>query len=158
MEPTMIEHQTFTPLLLQKSDMMDRNIIIHNSTSVCLLHNIDDYIKFVSQVLHDETFLMELNKTMPFDKMVNATKNMETHNGVIKKMGISVMRMDIKPSLYSLAITLMFKGKDGIMKNHSIFVKACKTIEELQRLVTEENFKKEILSVCEEKIYGNKKY
>lgn len=44
--------------------MMDRNIIIHNSTSVCLLHNIDDYIKFVSQVLHDETFLMELNKTM----------------------------------------------------------------------------------------------
>ena len=128
--------------------MMDRNIIIHNSTSVCLLHNIDDYIKFVSQVLHDETFLMELNKTMPFDKMVNATKN----------MGISVMRMDIKPSLYSLAITLMFKGKDGIMKNHSIFVKACKTIEELQRFVTEENFKKEILSVCEEKIYGNKKY
>lgn len=154
----MIEHQTFTPLLLQKSDMMDRNIIIHNSTSVCLLHNIDDYIKFVSQVLHDETFLMELNKTMPFDKMVNAKKNMETHNGVIKKMGIFVMRMDIKPSLYSLAITLMFKGKDGIMKNHSIFVKACKTIEELQRLVTEENFKKEILSVCEEKIYGNKKY
>lgn len=138
--------------------MMGRNIIIHNSTSVCLLHNIDDYIKFVSQVLHDETFLMELNKTMPFDKMVNATKNMETHNGVIKKMGIFVMRMDIKPSLYSLAITLMFKGKDGIMKNHSIFVKACKTIEELQRLVTEENFKKEILSVCEEKIYGNKKY
>lgn len=24
----MIEHQTFIPLLLQKSDMMDRNIII----------------------------------------------------------------------------------------------------------------------------------
>lgn len=48
----------------------------------------------------------------------------------------------------------MFKGKDGIMQNHSIFVKACKTIEELQRLVAEENFKKEILSVWEEKILG----
>ena len=113
----MIEHQTFTPLLLQKSDMMDRNIIICNGTSECLLYNIEDYIKFISQVLHDETFLMELNKTM-------------------------------------LAITLMFKGKDVIMQNHSIFVKACKTIEELQRLVAEENFKKEILSVCEEKILG----
>lgn len=150
----MIEHQTFTPLLLQKSDMMDRNIIICNGTSECLLHNIEDYTKFISQVLHDETFLMELNKTMPFDKMVNATKNMGSHNGAIKKMGISVMRMDIEPSLYSLAITLMFKGKDGIMQNHSIFVKACKTIEELQRLVAEENFKKEILSVCEEKNLG----
>lgn len=83
----MIEHQTFTPLLLQKSDMMDRNIIICNGTSECLLHNIEDYIKFISQVLHDETFLMELNKTMPFDKMVNATKNMGTHNGAIKKNG-----------------------------------------------------------------------
>ena len=127
----MIEHQTFTPLLLQKSDMMDRNIIICNGTSECLLHNIEDYTKFIRQVLHDETFLMELNKTMPFDKMVNATKNMGTHNGAIKKM-----------------------GKDGIMQNHSIFVKACKTIEELQRLVAEENFKKEILSVCEEKNLG----
>ena len=148
----MIEHQTFTPLLLQKSDMMDRNIIICNGTSECLLHNIEDYTKFISQVLHDETFLMELNKTMPFDKMVNATKNMGTHNGAIKKMGISVMRMDIETPLYSLAGKN--KGKEGIMQNHSIFVKACKTIEELQRLVAEENFKKEILSVCEEKILG----
>lgn len=134
--------------------MMDKNIIISNSTSECLLQNIEDYAKFVNQVLHDETFLIELNKSMPFDKMVNATKNMGTHNGAIKKMGISVMRMDIEPPLYSLAVTLVFKGKDGLMQNHSIFVKACKTIEELQRLVAEENFKKEILSVCEEKILG----
>ena len=134
--------------------MMGRNIIISNSTSECLLHNIEDYTEYVSQVLHDGTFLMELNKTMPFDKMVNATKNMVPHNGMIKKMGISVMRMDIEPSLYSLAITLMFKGKDGIMQNHSIFVKACKTIEELQRVVAEENFRYKILTVCEEKILG----
>ena len=150
----MIEHQTFTPLLLQKSDMMDRNIIICNGTLECLLHNIEDYAKFVNQVLHDETFLIELNKSMPFDKMVNATKNMGTHNGAIKKMGISVMRMDIEPPLYSLAVTLVFKGKDCLMQNHSIFIKACKTIEELQRVVAEENFKKEILTVCEEKILG----
>lgn len=133
---------------------MDKNIIISNSTSECLLQNIEDYAKFVNQVLHDETFLIELNKSMPFDKMVNATKNMGTHNGAIKKMGISVMRMDIEPPLYSLAVTLVFKGKDGLMQNHSIFIKACKTIEELQRVVAEEKFKKEILTVCEEKILG----
>ena len=151
---TMIEHQTFTPLLLQKSDMMDKSIIVSNGTSECLLHNVGDYIKFVSQVLHDEDFLIELNKAMPFDKMVNATMNIGANRSVIKKMGVSVMRMDIEPSLYSLAITLMFKGNDGIMQNHSIFINACKTLKELQKLVTEENFKKEILILCKERILG----
>lgn len=151
---TMIEHQTFTPLLLQKSDMMDKSIIVSNGTSECLLHNVGDYIKFVSQVLHDEDFLIELNKAMPFDKMVSATMNIGANGGVIKKMGVSIMRMDIEPSLYSLAITLMFKGNDGIMQNHSIFINACKTIKELQKLVTEENFKKEILILCKERILG----
>lgn len=134
--------------------MMNKSITLSNSTSERLLQNIGDYIKFVGQVLHDENFLIELNKAMPFDKMVSATMNIGANGGVIKKMGISVMRMDIEPSLYSLAITLMFKGKDGIIQNHSIFINACKTIKELQKLVTEENFKKEILILCEERIYG----
>lgn len=134
--------------------MMDKSIIISNSTPECLLQNIGDYIKFVSQVLHDENFLIELNKAMPFDKMISATMNIGANGGVIKKMGVSVMRMDIEPSLYSLAITLMFKGNDGIMQNHSIFINACKTIKELQKLVTEEKFKKQILILCEERILG----
>ena len=154
MAPVLIECQTFTPLLLQKLDMMDKSIIISNSTPECLLQNIGDYIKFVSQVLHDENFLIELNKAMPFDKMISATMNIGANGGVIKKMGVSVMRMDIEPSLYSLAITLMFKGNDGIMQNHSIFINACKTIKELQKLVTEEKFKKQILILCEERILG----
>lgn len=152
--PTMIEHQTYAPLLYKKSDMMDKSIIISNSTSECLLHNVEDYTKFVSQVLYDETFLIELNKAMPFDKMISATMNIGANGDIIKKMGISVMRMDIEPSLYSMAITLMFKGKNGIMQNHSVFIKACKTIEELQQLITKENFKKEIFHVCEERILG----
>lgn len=134
--------------------MMNKSITLSNGTSERLLQNIGDYIKFVSQVLHDENFLIELNKAMPFDKMISATMNVGANGGVIKKMGISVMRMDIKPSLYSLAITFMFKGNNGIMQNHSIFINACKTIKELQQLVTEENFKKEILILCEKRILG----
>ena len=133
---------------------MNKNITPSNSTSERLLQNIEDYIKFVGQVLYDETFLIELNKAMPFDKMVGATMNMGANGDVIKKMGISVMRMDMEPSLYSLAITLMFKGKNGIIQNHSIFINACKTIKELQQLVTEENFKNEVLNQCEERIFG----
>lgn len=62
------------------------------------------------------------------------------------------MRMDIEPPLYSMAVTLQLKGEYGIVQNHSVFVNACKTIEELQQLVTEERFKKEVLSLCEEKV------
>lgn len=125
-----------------------------NDTSTYLQKSVEDYVAYVRQVLHDETFLVELNRSMPFDKMVHATKNLGTNDLGIQKMGISVMRMDIEPPLYSLAVTLMFKGTDGLMQNHSIFINACKTIDELQQLTAQDDFKKEVLSLCEERVLG----
>lgn len=125
---------------------------ISKSITGSLLKNVEDYTKFVSQVLHDENFRVELDKTLPFDKMVHAIMNIVSNHTSIKKMGMSVMRMDIEPPLYSMAVTLQFKGKDGLVQNHSVFINACKTIEELQILVTEENFKQEILSLCKERV------
>lgn len=130
--------------------MMNKEIVISKSMSKSVWKNVEDYTKFVSQVLHDETFLVELDKTLPFDKMVHATMNIVSNHTIIKKMGVSVMRMDIEPPLYSMAVTLQFKGKDGIVQNHSVFVNACKTIKELQQSVTEDNFKKDVLSLYEE--------
>lgn len=134
--------------------MMNKEITISNSMSGSLSKNVEDYAKFVSQVLHDEAFLVELDKTLPFDKMVHATMNIASNHTVIKKMGVSVMRMDIDPPLYSMAVTLQFKGKDGIVKNHSVFINACKNIEELQQLTAENSFKKEVLTLCEERGLG----
>lgn len=132
--------------------MINKEITISNSLSRDLQKNVEDYAKFVFQVLHDETFLVDLDKTLPFDKMVHATMNIASNHTIIKKMGVSVMRMDIEPPLYSMAVTLQLKGEYGIVQNHSVFVNACKTIEELQQLVTEERFKKEVLLLCEEKV------
>lgn len=132
--------------------MMNKEITISNTMSRDLQKNVEDYAKFVFQVLHDETFLVDLDKTLPFDKMVHAAMNIASNHTTIKKMGVSVMRMDIEPPLYSMAVTLQLKGEYGIVQNHSVFVNACKTIEELQQLVTEERFKKEVLSLCEEKV------
>lgn len=134
--------------------MMNKEITISNSMSGSLSKNVEDYAKFVSQVLHDEAFLVELDKTLPFDKMVHATMNIASNHTPIKKMGVSVMRMDIEPPLYSMAVTLQFKGKDGIVKNHSVFINACKNIEELQQLTAENSFKKEVLTLCEERGLG----
>lgn len=133
---------------------MNKEITISNSMSGSLSKNVEDYAKFVSQVLHDEAFLVELDKTLPFDKMVHATMNIASNHTAIKKMGVSVMRMDIEPPLYSMAVTLQFKGKDGIVKNHSVFINACKNIEELQQLTAENSFKKEVLTLCEERGLG----
>ena len=113
--------------------MMSKEIALNNSITGILLKNVEDYTTFVSQVLHDETFLVELDKTLPFDKMVHATMNIASNHTPIKKMGVSVMRMDIEPPLYSMAVTLQLKGNDGIERNHSIFINACKTIKELQQ-------------------------
>lgn len=132
--------------------MINKEFTISNSLSRDLQKNVEDYAKFVFQVLHDETFLVDLDKTLPFDKMVHATMNIASNHTIIKKMGVSVMRMDIEPPLYSMAVTLQLKGEYGIVQNHSVFVNACKTIEELQQLVTEERFKKEVLLLCEEKV------
>lgn len=134
--------------------MMDKDYMNGNDTSKYLLKSVEDYVAFVRQVLYDETFLVKLNRAMPFDKMVHATKNMGMNSLGIKKMGISVMRMDIEPPLYSLAVTITFKDGEGLMQNHSIFINACKTIEELQQLAGEEDFKKEVMALCEERILG----
>lgn len=133
--------------------MMNKDITLSSSMSERLLKNVETYTMIVSQVLHDETFFVELDKTLPFDKMVHATMNIASNHTSIKKIGVSVMRMDIKPPLYSMAVTLQLKEKDGLVRNHSVFINACKTVEELQQLVIGEKFKQEVLSLCEERVF-----
>ncbi len=131
---------------------MSKGFITGNTTSECLLERVEEYVAFVCRVLHDEAFLVELQKTMPFDKMVHAAMDTGRNGGRIRRMGISVMRMDVEPSLFSLAVTIMFRGVDGMQQNHSIFINACKTIEELQHLAAEEDFKTEVTTLCRERL------
>lgn len=65
--------------------MMNKDITLSSSMSGRLLKNVEAYTMFVSQVLHDETFLVELDKTLPFDKMVHATMNIASNHTSIKK-------------------------------------------------------------------------
>lgn len=132
--------------------MADKTKEVSNETSKLLLQNVNDYAAFVGQVLHDETFLTNLKQILPFDKLVGATKNLVNNGLGIKKMGIAVMRMDIDQPLYSLAVTLCYRGADGEWQNESIFINACKTIDELQQLATDDNFRREVVSLCEERV------
>lgn len=133
--------------------MMRKTNVASDEALKLLSQNVEEYAVFASQVLHDETFLMDLKQILPFDKLVNATKNLPTHCFGITKMGIAVMRMDIDRPLYSLAVTLSYRAADESLQNESIFINACKTIEELQQLVTEDDFKHEVVSLCAERVF-----
>lgn len=113
---------------------------------------VESYTEFVRKELQDAAFLKELEKILPFDRMVQASRKVEENRVRIRKMGVLIMRMDITPPLYSLAVNIIFEELDGEIKENTIFVIACKTIEELQLLVTTEKFKKEVLRLCKERV------
>lgn len=132
---------------------MYKEKIIGNSTSKCLLPAIEKYIGFVGRVLQDQAFLVGLNKIMPFDKMLHAHQTMPITIPDIREMGVSLMRMDIDQPIYSLAVTVTFRDVDGLTRDKVVFVIACKTIAQLQQLVTEMPFKNRVLAICENVLY-----
>lgn len=134
---------------------MYKEKIISNSTSKCLLPMVETYTMFVKRVLHDKAFLEDLNKIMPFGKMLHAHQTMPISASDIREMGVSLMRMDIDPPLYSLALTLVFRDADGLTQDKSVFMIACKTIAQLQQLVTERTFVDRVLSICSKTLFSD---
>lgn len=69
---------------------------------------VESYTEFVRKELQDAAFLEELEKILPFDRMVQASRKVEENRVRIRKMGVLIMRMDITPPLYSLAVNIIF--------------------------------------------------
>lgn len=109
----------------------------NNSSIECLQQNVDKFVAFVNQVLNDNKFIERLDRLLPFDNMANATMNLRLN--VIKSIGFSLMRMDIVPALYSLAITLAINSDGEKTRKYSVFIVACKTIKSIQDFVNKKN-------------------
>lgn len=101
----------------------------NNSSIECLQQNVDKFVAFVNQVLNDNKFIERLDRLLPFDNMAKATMNLSLN--VIKSIGFSLMRMDIVPALYSLAITLAINSDGEKTRKYSVFIVACKTIKSI---------------------------
>lgn len=131
---------------------MDKEIISTNRIKVFLSDNIEKFTGFVNQVIRDEEFLKCVRELLPFDGVAYASMNVVPEKQVVRKMGIIIMRMDMDPSLFSLAVTITIdRGNDGKQHDISVFLTACKTIEELQEYVNGEKFRKGVIEQC-----GNK--
>lgn len=131
---------------------MDEGVIVNKSINELLLKNVNDFTGFVSRVMCDESFIGQMYRLLPFDKMVSASQNINDRHTVLKKLGIAVMRMDFSPALYSLAITLTVMNPYDKPTDFLVFIRACKTEEELKMIIREKSFRQKVLSLCRDKI------
>lgn len=122
-----------------------------------LHHQIEEYVKFVNQVIYDNDFLECIKKTLPFDEIVNASMTMLPDKQIIKKMGVNVMRMDFEPALFSLAVSITIDKGSNQLQEYSTFITACKTIVELQDYVKDPQFREQVTELFSKSFSDSKK-
>lgn len=99
------------------------------------------YIKFVSKCLYNDDFVNAMNELLPFDNCVQSRMKMADDTSVVKSMGLSIMRMEIDPPLFSLGVSIEIADRGGNgTTNSTTFMVACKTIEELRGYVQTDEF------------------
>ena len=112
-----------------------------------------EFAEFVVRCLDDDDFVDAMNILLPFDKCVQSKMEMEDEASIVKSMGLSVMRMDIAPPLFSLGVNVEIAGREGNEAiNSTIFIAACKTIEELRTFVQTEDFVRQTIENLEKQI------
>lgn len=106
---------------------------------------IEEYIWYVTMCLSNEDYIKAINGLLPFDKFVQIKLKNAYDESLVKSMGLSIMRMDFKPSLFSLGISLEIeKGMYNQAVDTVVFISACKTLKELREHVRTENFARQV--------------
>lgn len=104
-------------------------------------NQIKEYIEFVSKCLDNDDFVDAMNELLPFDNCVQSWMKVADDTSVVKSMGLSIMRMEIDPPLFSLGVSIEIADRGGNgTTNSTTFMVACKTIEELREYVQTDEF------------------
>ena len=104
-------------------------------------NQIKEYIEFVSKCLDNDDFVDAMNELLPFDNCVQSRMKVAGDTSVVKSMGLSIMRMEIDPPLFSLGVSIEIADRGGNgTTNSTTFMVACKTIEELRGYVQTDEF------------------
>lgn len=112
-----------------------------------------EFTEYVARCLDDDDFVDAMNNLLPFDKCVQSKMKIEDEATVLKSLGLSVMRMELDPPRFSLGVSMGIEGnKDNEVTNSTVFIAACKTIEELRSYVRTEDFVKQTIENFEKQI------
>ena len=104
-------------------------------------NQLKEYIEFVSKCLDNDDFVDAMNELLPFDNCVQSRMKVADDTSVVKSMGLSIMRMEIDPPLFSLGVSIEIADRGGNgTTNSTTFMVACKTIEELREYVQTDEF------------------
>ena len=112
-----------------------------------------EYVEFAARCLDDEDFVKAVNGLLPFDNVAHAKLKIADDASPVKSVGLSIMRMEPESPLFSLGISIEIAGgEENKAVNSTIFISACRTLEELREFVktdafsmqVKENFEKQI--------------
>lgn len=127
---------------------MDKELISTCRVKAFLSANVENFARFADQVIHDEEFLKCAEELLPFEGMACASMNVLPERQAVRKMGVMLMRMDLEPPLFSLAVTVTTDVDGAARQDVSVFLAACKSIAELQAYVKGGKFREDVVEQC----------
>ena len=103
-----------------------------------------EFTEYVAKCLDDDDFVDAMNNLLPFDKCLQSKMKIEDEATILKSLGLSVMRMELDPPRFSLGVSMEIEEKkENEAINSTVFIAACRTIEELRAYVRTEDFVKQ---------------
>ena len=112
-----------------------------------------EYVEFVARCLDNEDFIKAVNELLPFDNVAQAKLKIVDDASLVKSLGLSIMRMDPESPLFSLGISIeLVDGEENKAVNTTIFISACRTLEELREFVKTDAFSMQVKENYEKQI------
>ena len=112
-----------------------------------------EYVEFVARCLDNEDFIKAVNELLPFDNVAQAKLKIVDDASPVKSLGLSIMRMEPESPLFSLGISIeLVDGEENKAVNTTIFISACRTLEELRGFVKTDAFSMQVKEYFEKQI------
>ncbi|WP_413854800.1 hypothetical protein, partial [Candidatus Ruminimicrobium bovinum] len=111
------------------------------------------FLQYATHCLESEEYVNAINALLPFDHFLQIKEKNLYDNSLVESMGLSNMRMDFEPSVFSLGACLeIAESKYNKAINTTIFVSAGKTLEEIKEYVKTEDFAKQVRKNFEKQV------
>ena len=111
------------------------------------------FVEFVARCLDDEEFVKTMNELLPFDNVAQAKLKIVDDASPVKRIGLAIMRMEPESPLFSLGISIEIAGSvENKAVNSTIFISACRTVEELREYIKSDAFSMQVKENFEKQI------
>lgn len=103
------------------------------------------FLQYAAMCLENEEYVNAINALLPFDNFLQIKEKNLYDNSLVESIGLSIMRMDFEPSVFSLGVCLeITEGQYNKAINTTILISAGKTLEEIKEYVKSEDFAKQV--------------